>query len=751
MQKADTLLSSAHNPYLDDCADVQCSLDEGDQYEDDEDEDLSEAQIRGADEEDFNIRGILAEHDIRVLSADPYRILERFLQSGADTPLRGEEWDLDIPPSRAPTSTSRFVAPTPAYNPPDHPSSESIAAGARRSCTPLFLPNLDSHGPTLFQPRNSHDFTPYVSPLEAHKLIASSTKRVRTASPLRNEARAQRVYPKIAKYLDTIVSDSNKYLEEAEDEDEEIRDSDGEIGARFESQAHKLLMVKAHDIPPPPASAPNKRQQKVTSGKKKEQDAVPDLCCTNKLGGELYQMDYPESKPSSRGRGSCPDCGRFASRRNSICVADAGIMRLGSRQCGATHPQPVVHIFDCVTVALPVETDFDEVLPSKMQPDGTQHINVPMEDINRHFVLGDVVFIVRGENKNRHGLVVHIHSDGSLEVSQTGYGLEVVKDVDVGPASTLNSPGRSIIKRHKTGQFDLHDYQDDSEFCAVPICVMRANVDFLMFDEDQLTPNRAPQVYTKTSVVEAPRVSPALPHLQKDQAGQVAYQGNNKGFCGQVVSTYHTQERYKHLKSQKRRRFMEGDTRGIMVTIRNNSNRWVAEPIEKGVHDMTHLPLGPVHSVPDDPVLPRTFEEHHLPGELDGRWLLMPGLVGKHMDVEIRGLLGFMGTRDIPRLFNMLVACDGSRGTLLLMGRQTESNLRKFPASCIKPARVNTHGVDSLTRIQRVVVLGPDVTEDTSLVVIRVNRTSPVFFHTLHLCLVKNKKASEVLPMTFPH
>lgn len=189
---------------------------------------------------------------------------------------------------------------------------------------------------------------------------------------------------------------------------------------------------------------------------------------------------------------------------------------------------------------------------------------------------------------------------------------------------------------------------------------MRADVDFLMFDEDQLAPNRATQAYTKTSVVEPPRVRPALPYLQKDQVKQareyqraadtddrlaydakkaaneavqnkmlqleppasfaelhqkvferdrdkaaafsswekkpetdytgiyvqVAYQGNNKGFRGQVISTYHTPARYERLKSQKRRRFMEGDTRGIMVTIRNDSNRQVSEPIEKVVHDM---------------------------------------------------------------------------------------------------------------------------------------------------------------------
>ncbi|KAJ6534058.1 hypothetical protein DFH09DRAFT_1092218 [Mycena vulgaris] len=1092
--KADVLLHRACNPYIDDRADVQRSADKDDQYEDDEDS--SEAQIRRADEEEFDMHGILADHDARVLSAAPYRIPERLLQSGAETLSRGEEWDFDMAPSRAtsvmpawhPPPHAGSRAPTPSYGPANHPSPESTPAEARRARTPLFLPDPDLRGPTPFQPRDSRDFTPYVSPLEARELIASSSsghrrpassspppaaKRVRTASPLRDEARAQCVHCKIAKYLDTIryvcphwtpgisedscsefiddtplqIHDLPPFHDAADDDDEQEADAERlqEIAAHFESQAHnysasaareagisrlshsappkddaalaavvssllpsssatvrraglraetqsqmehrlksllpaenkktvvpgswirfkdhlvfvlgpkKLLMAKARDIPLPPAPAPNKRQQTAKSGKKKEQDVVPDLCCTNELGRELYQMDYPEVHPSIDELGPfrtsrCQALQRqlFSGPSQALEAGDRVLIvggarrgetayvrhmqelrgpRGGSRQvcelsphfpasedafvCPVASivrhilsPSPPLHIFDHVrvnsgalyrgaigrlmsidgpqvTVALPAETNFDEALPSKMQPDGTRHIDVPMEDINRHFVLGDVVFIVRGENKNRHGLVVHIHSNGSLEVFQTGYGLEVMEDVDVGPASTLNGPGRSIVKRHKTGQFDLHDYQDDSEFRAVPIRVMRADVNFLMFDEDQLAPNCATRAYTKMSVVEPPRVRPALPHLQKDQVRQVreyqraaetddrlaydakkaaneavqnkmlqleppasfaelhqkiferdrdkaaafgswekkpetdytgiyvqvAYQGNNKGFRGQVISTYHTPARYERLKSQKRRRFMEGDTQGIMVTIRNDSNRQVSEPIEKVVHDMTRLPLAQARYLPPrvlyaprlmtpsspepravtPPLIPADaaaeeaerlaleeaarqraiqFEEHRLPGELDGRWLLMPGLVGKRVDVDIRGLLGFTGTRDIPRLSLTLVSCEGSRGTLLLTEGQTEVSLRKsvtvyhvgpkrrplgFPASCIKPARTDTDGVDILTRIQRVVVLGPNVTEDTSLVVIRVNGTSPVFFHTLHLCLAKNEKAGEVLPATFPH
>ncbi|KAJ6521812.1 hypothetical protein DFH09DRAFT_1097503 [Mycena vulgaris] len=244
MRKADMLLLSAHNPYIDDRAEVRRSHDEDDLYEDDEDS--SEAQIRRADEADFNMSGILADHDARVRSTTPYHIPAHFLQSGAETPARGKDWDsdTDTPPSRATSVMPTWVpppptgsrAPTPAYEP-----AESTPSEARRACTPLFLPDPESRGPTPFQLRDSRDFMPYVSPRDAlaiansaHPRPASSSppptaKRVRTASPPRDKARAQRLYKKLAMYLDTTAADSdeeNNPQDGDEEDDDELRDSD---------------------------------------------------------------------------------------------------------------------------------------------------------------------------------------------------------------------------------------------------------------------------------------------------------------------------------------------------------------------------------------------------------------------------------------------------------------------------------------------------------------------------------------------
>ncbi|KAJ6573783.1 hypothetical protein DFH09DRAFT_1311872 [Mycena vulgaris] len=242
VNKADTLLLSARNPYIDDRAEVQRSLNEDDQYEDDEDS--SEVQIRRADEADFNMSGILADHDARVLSSVPYRMPAHFLQPGAETPARGEDVDTntDFPPSREtsvmptwhPPPQTGSQAPTPAYKPAEPTSSEGS-----RGRTPLFFPDPESRGPTPFQPRDSRDFTPYISPCEA---LAAANPNIcgppllrvwgmGTASPPPKEARARHLYKKLTTYLDTTATDSDEENDpqDGEEEEEELHDSDIEF------------------------------------------------------------------------------------------------------------------------------------------------------------------------------------------------------------------------------------------------------------------------------------------------------------------------------------------------------------------------------------------------------------------------------------------------------------------------------------------------------------------------------------------
>ncbi|KAJ7449686.1 hypothetical protein B0H11DRAFT_2247021 [Mycena galericulata] len=104
--------NAPYSVYIDDRA-IEVSGDE-DEVPDD-DEDSTEAQIRCADERDFQMREIVGTHDQRLRSQEPYRIPPRLLQaSGAATPARGDDDDeLENAGvrSRSPTPLATWTAP----------------------------------------------------------------------------------------------------------------------------------------------------------------------------------------------------------------------------------------------------------------------------------------------------------------------------------------------------------------------------------------------------------------------------------------------------------------------------------------------------------------------------------------------------------------------------------------------------------------------------------------------------------------
>ncbi|KAJ7501607.1 hypothetical protein B0H11DRAFT_1908046 [Mycena galericulata] len=166
--------NAPYSVYIDDRA-IEVSGDEDEAPDDDEDS--TEAQIRCADERDFQMREIVGTHDQRLRSQEPYRIPPRLLQaSGAATPARGDDDDeLENAGvrSRSPTPLAMWTAPqqplsraaTP-YVPaaPDTMNSRAPTPTPftdHRNQTPLFFP--DSRGPTPFAylgPPLSRDTTP---------------------------------------------------------------------------------------------------------------------------------------------------------------------------------------------------------------------------------------------------------------------------------------------------------------------------------------------------------------------------------------------------------------------------------------------------------------------------------------------------------------------------------------------------------------------------------------------------------------
>ncbi|KAJ6596390.1 hypothetical protein DFH09DRAFT_1305273 [Mycena vulgaris] len=394
-----------------------------------------------------------------------------------------------------------------------------------------------------------------------------------------------------------------------------------------------------------------------------------------------------------------------------------------------------------ISVALASGAEFDEKLPSKLQADGIRIIEVSMEHVNRYFLPGDLVVVVRGDRKNLHGLVVEVHSDGGLDSFTTRDGREVLEDFMMGPGEAGN---QWIVKRHKTGCFDLVDHQNNPDALAQTVHVMKADVDFLMFDEENFAANRPLHQYTMPSVVTQHLVNPPTlsgpgpaktlayrrqtqadnyavyeaesqanqavtrkmielepptsfaelhqriierDRVERDRAASglssslshsgveysniyvlVGFKHPNKGFRGQVIRTYNTKERSEHLKSQQasgqRRRYLTGDTKGIMVTIRSHSNQEINVPIENVVHDLTRLRLAQAQYLPSRESDPEwglrssteeeqqhekerllqeqqrksECEEQRLPGERDGTWLRIAGLVGKRLDVTMEGV-----------------------------------------------------------------------------------------------------------------
>ncbi|KAJ6473460.1 hypothetical protein DFH09DRAFT_1109988 [Mycena vulgaris] len=1097
------IMPRAHNPYIDDRAEVRRSHDEDDLYEDDEDS--SEAQIRLADEADFNMSGILADHDARVRSTAPYHIPAHFLQSGAETPARGKDWDsdTDTPPSRATSVMPTWVpppptgsrAPTPAYEPAESTSSE-----ARWACTPLFLPDPESRGPTPFQPRDSRDFTPYVSPRNAlaiansaHPRPASSSppptaKRVRTASPPRDKARAQRLYKKLVMYLDTTAADSDEENNPQggdEEDADELRDSDiagisedlwsefiddtppqmdhlwrfdddddndepealEAIAARFEKRAHdysasaarekrgavayvapddpalglvvaqlspsvnvrpalqnktlramqrrlgpalpvenlpvvhgswirlnddlvfvlgpKKVLMKRVDLPVPQLQPMDEEEDPRLLWKARKEEDTPDRYEVRQIAHTLQQKKYPAVQPTIN---------ELVPFRTSRCQAlrsrpfagpsqplEAGdyVLIVGGERRGQTayvlqiqelsandqfkrvcqliphfpfhdtrdksfpyslnqilrhilSPSPPLHILDRVrvnfgslyrglsgrirsidglevTVALPLEAPFDEQLPSTLALDGSRTIEVPIENLNRYFLPGDHVVVVRGDRKNLHGLVI-----------KTRDGREVLEDVAMGPGWT--------VKRHKTGRFNLVDFQEQPEEQAQTLRVMRADVDFVIFDAENAT-SAVFQQYTRTAVVDKPRGAALMPHINSSkaieyrgaaqaddaeaylaqQAGvvaattkmvqleppatfaqlhsilqardkatisltsslkqgdvkyaniyvQVAFRHRDKGFRGQVVASFDTKERSDRLRvqqtSQHRRRYPGGDTKGIMLTIKNEHNNQVSVPIENVIHDLTPLPLvqaqylpsrglyAPRLMTPSSPEprphtptpLPQEsdpqwglessaeeeqqrvareqeqqrlqqrlafkYEQQRLPGERDGTWLHTPGLVAKRVDVVIEGIMGFKPMKDIHQVFDKALRSQGENGVVILKAlpnceKQLEvfrigQNQHKisFPPSCIKPVQERAGSLIT-KRVERVIVLGPDVEGNPSLIgsyaqtepyiihphgddvvaVRRADGSGPFYFHILRLCLSKNETIGVCKATEFP-
>ncbi|KAJ7657117.1 hypothetical protein B0H17DRAFT_1145974 [Mycena rosella] len=235
-----------------------------------------------------------------------------------------------------------------------------------------------------------------------------------------------------------------------------------------------------------------------------------------------------------------------------------------------------------------------------------------------------------------------------------------------------------------------------------------------------------------------------------------------KGHWGIVVGNLDSPERAARLSEQtlKKRWYMRADTRGIMVTVKEQDGRHFTEKIEKLVHEATGLPLAQAQYLPPTilssfklvtpqlrpqtptpppdeasdwtlPDVPSDYESHRIPGESNGKWLCDPSLTDKRVDIMLRGIGRMVKTRHWNPSA-LLMGLEGSTGYLLLEEAITPTSLQSqkitvygvgktlrkhdVPGQYIQPLRQNNNGTPVTRLQQRVIVLGADLTGDRTAV-----------------------------------
>ncbi|KAJ7205703.1 hypothetical protein GGX14DRAFT_397397 [Mycena pura] len=390
--------------------------------------------------------------------------------------------------------------------------------------------------------------------------------------------------------------------------------------------------------------------------------------------------------------------------------------------------------------------------------------------LNREFLVGDLVVVVGGPEKDRRGLVVSVHTGGLLQLFE-----EIRTDADdmavrVRPRSTL------------TAEKPL-------------LCVRAARVKFLVLDQAStcfglqffpvLEMNRAIASRTPDDLLKR--------LLDQDRHAQERRWESTRGVTGrrfqgiEVQVVYHgplkgtrgvrkRKERRPSLRKRPRESTLAlrlnappdpiEEARGIMVTVQKEaSNERFVLPIESLAHTHTLVPLARAPLLPrailtgfsgskvnNPPPWPEripspSVEETRFPpeiseGENNGQWLTIPGLANKRVDVRLEGLAGITNRNFLPS--SLILGLEGQFGRLLLTSPVLENTLdrkkidvygigptqRKHPIApmCIRPLRVYDTG-QPLTEVKgRVVIIGPNVAGETDSVG-RYGQTEPSMEH----------------------
>ncbi|KAJ7496477.1 hypothetical protein FB451DRAFT_1162626 [Mycena latifolia] len=401
--------------------------------------------------------------------------------------------------------------------------------------------------------------------------------------------------------------------------------------------------------------------------------------------------------------------------------------------------------------------------PEGLMADDTTVIE--MKFINRDFQRGDLVVVIRGEHKSRQGLIVTRHRGGVLEIYEGPTHHGGADDEDVA--------ARNFLVQRADVNFLLADdvFKHSAPYTAqshvphpnVPIArpaftqtdaFLRKEDDWQAYEADELAQEAvfdkiveiappASLAALRATLDEINDKQSSLKHVGKRYEGIFVRviglkQANSveKGRRGMVVGDYDSREHSERLKRQnlKKRWNTRGDTRGIMVTIRDTNNRQFHVEIEKVAHEAygipyssssffltrrtpyrtglplsqvlylprhilyaqksaTHLSLQPPARSPTPPPLEPTEDwtsnrfalaSPILEGEANGAWLCQPAFVGKRLDVIIVGIIGIVKTH-YWSVSKTLINLEKKTGHLLFQDAH--------PARDIEKSKVQVYGV----------------------------------------------------------
>ncbi|KAJ6574165.1 hypothetical protein B0H19DRAFT_1123859 [Mycena capillaripes] len=393
-------------------------------------------------------------------------------------------------------------------------------------------------------------------------------------------------------------------------------------------------------------------------------------------------------------------------------------------------------------------------------------IEVEHRHVTRHFMEGDFV-CVTGALKDRRGLVVKVCTGGALELysGQRNSNGPCIEEEPLWRVPSCNA-NFELIPDSSTSSWSALMPQPDFTG-ALRLAV-----------EDDLKKQR--QL----------REGKPVGRRYEGMEVLVAWQGSFKGMRGVVAGDFDSPDRAARIQKRKAKYQVEDDN-GIMVTVqKEGSNERFTFDIKKLLHVHTRMPLSKTRALPrwmlapqpalapiparagtplptsrsptPPPQASQTSKGQVLDGELDGRWLCLPGLVQKRVDVVLKDIV--LSENRNFRPGKRILSCEGRAGYLALDQAFRVEDIDKkmirvwavgpngtnhpVRGPCIRPMRQMGDGTPIDRVVTRVVIIGPDTGGDVGKLgcygearphndqvsVVKFQNSGSGFFHLSSLC-----------------